>query len=151
MIWPFTGRDADWIALNIEFTIDVMKGAAIINLFPMFIRPYVRFLSLPPFVHNIIIIVYIGLWDVYSPMLVRKLNELLSIWHLLFKTAEDISKNTEVTGKINQYVSLPRDIYLHSEQGTFSLTGRYVVLANGQKTERRRKFSLESHSSYLGN
>ena len=29
-----------------------MKGAAIINLFPMFIRPYVRFLSLPPFVHN---------------------------------------------------------------------------------------------------
>ena len=151
MVWPFTGRDADWIALNIESTIDVMKGAAIINLFPMFIRPYVRFLSLPPFVHNIIIIVYIGLWDVYLPMFVHKLNELLSIWHLLFKTAEDISKNTEVTGKINQYVSLPSDLSLHSEQGAFSLTGRYVVLANGQKTERRRKFRLESHSSYPGN
>ena len=79
MVWPFTGRDPDWIGLNIEFTIDVMKGAAIINLFPMFIRPYVRFLSPPPFVYNIIIIVYIGLWDVYSPMFVRKLNELLSI------------------------------------------------------------------------
>ena len=128
-----------------------MKGAAIINLFPIFIRPYVRLLSLPPFVHNIIIIVYIGLWDVYSPMFVHNLNELLSIWHLLFKTAEDISKSTEVIGKINQYVSLPRDLALHSEQGTFSLTGRYVVLANGQKIERRRKFRLESHSSYPGN
>ena len=151
MVWPFTGRDADWIALNIESTIDVMKGAAIINLFPMFIRPYVRFLSLPPFVRNTIIIAYIGLWDAYSPMFVHKSNELLNIWHLLFKTAGDISKNTEVTGKINQYVSLHRDLSLHSEQGAFPLTGRYVVLANGQKTERRRKFRLESHSSYPGN
>ena len=105
-----------------------MKGAAIINLFPMFIRPYVRFLSLPPFVHNIIIIVYIGLWDVRSQMFVHKLNELLSISLLLFKTAEDISKNTEVTWKINQYVSLPRDLSLHSEQGAFSLTGLLIWL-----------------------
>jgi cytochrome P450 len=31
--------DSDWLALNSEFTIDVAKGAAIINLFPNFLKP----------------------------------------------------------------------------------------------------------------
>ena len=103
-----------------------------------------------PFVHNITIIVYTGWWDVYSLTFVHNVNEVPSIWHLLFKTARDISNNTEVTGKITQYVSSPHDHSLHSYHGTL-LTGRYVVLANGRKTERRRKFRLESHTSYPGN
>jgi cytochrome P450 len=32
-------RDPDWISLNIEFTIDIMKAAAIIRLFPPFLKP----------------------------------------------------------------------------------------------------------------
>lgn len=34
------GQDPDWLALNAEFTIDVVKGAAIINLFPNFMKPW---------------------------------------------------------------------------------------------------------------
>jgi cytochrome P450 len=32
-------RDPDWIALNLKFPTDVMKAAAIINLFPTFLKP----------------------------------------------------------------------------------------------------------------
>ncbi|KAH7926847.1 cytochrome P450 [Leucogyrophana mollusca] len=34
-------RDPDWRALNIQFTMDVVKGGAIINLFPTFMAPLV--------------------------------------------------------------------------------------------------------------
>ncbi|KAH7908171.1 cytochrome P450 [Hygrophoropsis aurantiaca] len=34
-------RDPDWRALNIQFTIDVVKGGAVINLFPRFMSPLV--------------------------------------------------------------------------------------------------------------
>jgi hypothetical protein len=35
----YAGRDPDWIALNLKFPTDVMKAAAIINLFPTFLKP----------------------------------------------------------------------------------------------------------------
>ncbi|KAJ7586983.1 cytochrome P450 [Mycena floridula] len=34
-----TGRDIDFIALNVNFTMDVMKASTIVNLFPVFLRP----------------------------------------------------------------------------------------------------------------
>jgi cytochrome P450 len=34
-------RNPDWLALNVEFTIDVIKGALIINLAPKFLKPIV--------------------------------------------------------------------------------------------------------------
>ena len=34
-----TGRDPDYGKLNIEFTVDVVKSALLINLFPEFLRP----------------------------------------------------------------------------------------------------------------
>jgi hypothetical protein len=34
-----TGRDHEWIKLNTEFTVDVMKTAMILRLFPAFLRP----------------------------------------------------------------------------------------------------------------
>lgn len=36
-----TGRDADYCALNIQFTIDVVKASVIIGLFPEFLKPWV--------------------------------------------------------------------------------------------------------------
>ncbi|KAF8447272.1 cytochrome P450 [Boletus edulis BED1] len=39
-------RDPDWVSLNVEFTMDVVKGATIISLFPKFIAPLVaRFMT----------------------------------------------------------------------------------------------------------
>ncbi|KAH7906708.1 cytochrome P450 [Hygrophoropsis aurantiaca] len=35
------GRNADWMDLNIEFTVDVLKGGIIINMFPEFLAPLV--------------------------------------------------------------------------------------------------------------
>lgn len=35
------GRDPEYMALNIQFAIDVMIGAKVINLFPNFLKPYV--------------------------------------------------------------------------------------------------------------
>ncbi|OBZ73434.1 Ent-kaurene oxidase [Grifola frondosa] len=37
----FSGRNPDYSALNVQFTIDVAKGAMIIKLFPNILRPYV--------------------------------------------------------------------------------------------------------------
>ena len=40
---PFLlGRDPDYRQLNEQFTINVVIGARIINLFPKFLRPYAR-------------------------------------------------------------------------------------------------------------
>ncbi|KAG5644943.1 hypothetical protein DXG03_007408 [Asterophora parasitica] len=39
-------RDPDYISLNIEFTVDVMKAATAINLFPTFLKPLKRAMSL---------------------------------------------------------------------------------------------------------
>jgi hypothetical protein len=33
------GRDHGWIDLNVQYTIDVMKGGAVIGLLPDFLRP----------------------------------------------------------------------------------------------------------------
>ena len=33
------GRDPDWIDLNIQYTLDVFRGAAIIRLFPDSLKP----------------------------------------------------------------------------------------------------------------
>jgi hypothetical protein len=33
------GRDTDWIDLNVQYTIDVMKGGAVLRLFPDFLKP----------------------------------------------------------------------------------------------------------------
>ena len=35
------GRDPDWVNLNIEFGLDLVKEAAILSLFPKFIAPQV--------------------------------------------------------------------------------------------------------------
>lgn len=40
----FSGRDLDYRALNIEFTVGVMKGAFVINMFPKLLRPYVCYI-----------------------------------------------------------------------------------------------------------
>lgn len=32
-------RDLDWIDLNVEFAMDVLKGVLIAQLFPAFLRP----------------------------------------------------------------------------------------------------------------
>jgi hypothetical protein len=37
------GRDPDYISLNIQFTIDVLVTAGIINMFPTLLKPYVFF------------------------------------------------------------------------------------------------------------
>ena len=33
------GRDPDYLDINVKFTLDAMKTAAIINLFPAFMKP----------------------------------------------------------------------------------------------------------------
>ena len=33
------GRDPEWIDLNIQYTIDIMKGGAVLGLFPNFLKP----------------------------------------------------------------------------------------------------------------
>ena len=40
ILYPL-GRDPDWVNLNIEFTLDVVKAAAIISFFPKFMAPQV--------------------------------------------------------------------------------------------------------------
>ena len=34
-----SGRDPDWIDLNIQYIFNVVKGGAIIRLFPTFLKP----------------------------------------------------------------------------------------------------------------
>ena len=41
------GRDPDWIDLNIEHTLYVIKGAMIVRQFPTFLKPYVPCICLP--------------------------------------------------------------------------------------------------------
>jgi len=35
------GRDPDFVALNVQFTADVLQAAALLHLFPPFLRPCV--------------------------------------------------------------------------------------------------------------
>lgn len=41
------GRDPDYMELNINFTMDVVKAGFMINRFPNFLKPYVRPCSTP--------------------------------------------------------------------------------------------------------
>jgi hypothetical protein len=36
-----TGRDQDYLNLNLTFTVDVVKNAIILRMFPKLLRPYV--------------------------------------------------------------------------------------------------------------
>lgn len=52
MLLPFLtsvvlGRDHDWIDLNLQYTLHVVKGALIVRLFPNFLKPLVASIACP--------------------------------------------------------------------------------------------------------
>ena len=47
----YTGRNEDWLSLNIDAAVETMKVAAFINLFPRFLRPYGK-INCRPFAHE---------------------------------------------------------------------------------------------------
>lgn len=64
MLYPL-GRDPDYLGLNLNFAVDVMKSCAIISFIPSFARPYAAINGL---VYDIFLTVFVGWQEGFSGM-----------------------------------------------------------------------------------